>query len=295
MKINVWAILILFTMAACSKSDDVTSTIQAFEQSEIQNGKETRTIEVDGTQRKYILYTPEDYTEDQSYPLLFAFHGLGGNMNSSYNNSQLHLIAEREKFILVHPEGLSARWNVLSVSDNIDLDFVRQLLLSLQQEFNIDANRIYSTGMSNGGYFSFLLACELTDQIAGIASVTGLMFKPVLNQCNPSKPISILQIHGTADDVVDYNNVAAVLDFWKVHNNTNADPIISEIPDIDPNDASSAERFVYNCGQNSAEVHHIKITGGGHDWPGHKGNMDINASEVVWDFLKDYTLEGKVE
>jgi polyhydroxybutyrate depolymerase len=72
-------------------------------------------------------------------------------------------------------------------------------------------------------------------------------------------------------------------------------PIASNIPDIDTQDGSTVERFEYLNGENDVEVQHLKVTGGGHEWPGYKGNMDVNASEEVWNFLKAFDLNGKIE
>ena len=105
----------------------------------------------------------------------------------------------------------------------------------------------------------------------------------------------ILQIHGTEDGIVQYSSVAGLLDFWTSHNNTDALPIISNIPDSDTGDGSTVKRYEYLNGDNDAEVQHLKITGGGHEWPGFQGNMDINASEEVWSFVTAFDLNGKIE
>ena len=84
------------------------------------------------------------------------------------------------------------------------------------------------------------------------------------------------------------------MDFWINHNNTEDLPIISNIPDIDTQDGSVVEKHRYLNGENGVEVIHLKVIGGGHDWPGFKGNMDINASEEVWNFLKAFDLNGKI-
>ena len=149
--------------------------------------------------------------------------------------------------------------------------------------------------MSMGGFFSFSLACRLSDRIAAIASVTGSMYQPAINNCSPVKPMPILQIHGTEDGTVQYSSVTGLLDFWTSHNNTDTLPIISNIPDSDTGDGSTVERFEYLNGDSDVEVQHLKITGGGHEWPGFQGNMDINASEEVWNFVKVFDLNGKIE
>ena len=85
------------------------------------------------------------------------------------------------------------------------------------------------------------------------------------------------------------------LDFWIEYNTTNMNPIVSNIPNIDTQDGSTVEKYEYLNGENGVEVLHFKVIGGGHQWPGFQGNMDINASEEVWNFVKAFDLNGKIE
>ncbi|WP_219843830.1 alpha/beta hydrolase family esterase [Aureicoccus marinus] len=273
---------------ACSTSDNIQPD------PEVPKGKEIKQLVVNGTTREYIVYVPENYSPTTPLPVLLSFHGLSSNMEFNYGYTKFNEIAEEENFIVVHPNGIDNKWVVYG-SNNPDIDFTEALLTDLQKEYNIDTNRIYSTGMSDGGFFSFSLACGLSERIAAVASVTGSMYQPSINNCSPSRPISILQIHGTEDPIVVYSSVAALLDFWNSHNNTDNIPIVSNITDVDPDDGSTVERFEYVNGDSGVEVHHLKITGGGHQWPGYKGNMDINASLEVWNFVKAFGLDGKIE
>lgn len=290
-KLITYCLFFIIGFISCTNSDDT----EANPVEEIQKGKILKNINVNGITRDYIIYVPQSYTAEEAVPLLFAFHGLGGSMESSYENSKFYQIAENEGFILIHPDGVLYRWNVFSVEENADLDFVDQLIEELQSEYNIESRQIYSTGMSNGGYFSFLLACAFSDRIAAIGSVTGVMVQDVLNNCQPTRPVPILQVHGTEDMIVDYENVDEVLNYWINHNHTNTTPVIFSLPDTDTSDGSTVEKYVYANGDNNVEVHHLKIINGGHQWPGHQGNMDINASQEVWNFVKEYDINGKME
>lgn len=298
MKKSMLFLMLFISFLSCDSSDDQVSEnpdSQNQNQTQIEKGKIEKTITVNGTTREYIVHIPESYSETEAHPLLFAFHGLGGNMESSYNNSKFHLLAESEGFIAVHPNGISNNWNAVTVANNIDIAFVDALITQLENDYNVDSDRIYSSGMSNGGYFSFVLACELSDKIAAIGSVTGLMFQTILNNCEPNRPIPVMQIHGTNDGIVNYDNVSTIISYWISHNNTNTTAIVTTIPDTDTTDGSTVERFLYDGGDNNVEVQHLKITGGNHDWPGYQGNMDINASEEVWNFVKRFDINGKIE
>jgi len=286
--LNHLIIYLIFILLSCSKDEDAQLTPV------IETGKMTKQLVVNNTNREYIIYVPENFTGNSSLPLLLSFHGLSSNMNFNYDYTNFDELAERENFIVVHPNGIDNRWTV-SATNNPDIDFIEALLDQLENDYNIASNRIYSTGMSNGGNFSFTLACGLNDRIAAIASVTGLMLQMAIGDCIPSRPLAVLHIHGTEDLIANYAFVQGGLDFWTDHNNTNDFPIISDIPNIDSGDGSTVKRFEYLNGNSNVEVQHLKITGGGHEWPGFSGNMDINASDEVWNFVKNFDLSGKIE
>ena len=286
--LNHLIIYLIFILLSCSKDEDAQLTPV------IETVKMTKQLVVNNTNREYIIYVPENFTGTSSLPLLLSFHGLSSNMNFNYDYTNFDELAERENFIVVHPNGIDNRWT-LSATNNPDIDFIEALLNQLENDYNIASNRIYSTGMSNGGNFSFTLACGLNDRIAAIASVTGLMLQMAIGDCIPSRPLAVLHIHGTEDLIANYAFVQGGLDFWTDHNNTNDFPIISDIPNIDSGDGSTVKRFEYLNGNSNVEVQHLKITGGGHEWPGFSGNMDINASDEVWNFVKSFDLSGKIE
>jgi polyhydroxybutyrate depolymerase len=286
--LNHLIIYLIFILLSCSKDEDAQLTPV------IETGKMTKQLVVNNTNREYIIYVPENFTGTSSLPLLLSFHGLSSNMNFNYDYTNFSELAERENFIVVHPNGIDNRWTV-SATNNPDIDFIEALLDQLENDYNIASNRIYSTEMSNGGNFSFTLACGLNDRIAAIASVTGLMLQMAIGDCIPSRPLAVLHIHGTEDLIANYAFVQGGLDFWTDHNNTNDFPIISDIPNIDSGDGSTVKRFEYLNGNSNVEVQHLKITGGGHEWPGFSGNMDINASDEVWNFVKNFDLSGKIE
>ena len=286
--LNHLIIYLIFILLSCSKDEDAQLTPV------IETGKMTKQLVVNNTNREYIIYVPENFTGTSSLPLLLSFHGLSSNMNFNYDYTNFSELAERENFIVVHPNGIDNRWTV-SATNNPDIDFIEALLDQLENDYNIASNRIYSTEMSNGGNFSFTLACGLNDRIAAIASVTELMLQMAIGDCIPSRPLAVLHIHGTEDLIANYAFVQGGLDFWTDHNNTNDFPIISDIPNIDSGDGSTVKRFEYLNGNSNVEVQHLKITGGGHEWPGFSGNMDINASDEVWNFVKSFDLSGKIE
>lgn len=262
----------------------------------------------DGIQRDYILYVPANYTGTESVPLILNYHGYGSNAFEQMNYGDFRSIADTAGFLIAHPQGTlhlgvphwnTGGWTVGSTAD--DVGFTAALIDSLSIAYNIDLDRVYATGMSNGGFMSFLLACQLSDDIAAIASVTGSMTPETYGGCNPMHPTPILQMHGTNDGVVPYNgafwtkSIADVLQYWVSSNQCNLIPTITSLPDIDPNDGSTVELIVYDGGDNDVTTEHYKIIGGGHTWPGSAlggpgTNYDIDASLEIWNFFTRYDL-----
>lgn len=258
----------------------------------------------DGGQRDYILYVPASYDGSTAFPLLLCFHGYTSSNNVIMAYSGFNAIADTANFIAAYPQGTdlsgSSHWNVGgwtvgSTAD--DVGFVDALIDTIQSGYNINADRIYSTGMSNGGYMSFLLACQLSDQIAAIASITGSMTPETYNACNPTHPTPVLQIHGDNDGTVPYSgaswtkSINQVLAYWSGYNN-NGQVDTTAIADINSADGSTVDQISYDYGDNCSSVIHYKVYGGGHDWPGAWGNMDIDASAVAWNFLSQFDING---
>ena len=261
-----------------------------------------------GLQRDYTIHIPSSYNVNTPIPLVFCFHGYGSNASTIMSYTNFNYISDTAGFIVVYPQGTllqgTTHWNVggwTTASTTDDVGFTASLLDSISNSYNIDDTRVYSTGMSNGGYMSFLLACQLSNRITAIASVTGSMTPQTYNACNPQHPTPILQIHGTSDQTVPYvgdptwtKSIDDVLQYWVAYNNCNTSSIITAIADINQLDGSTAEHIVNDGGDNSVTTEHFKIYDGDHDWPGVWGNMDIHASAEVWKFFSRYDINGLI-
>ena len=266
------------------------------------------TLEHDGLTREYTIHIPPGYNADNPVPLVFSLHGFGSNNDINYLYTEFTLIADTANFIVVFPLGTTylgdAYWNVggfTSGSTVNDVGFLDALIDEISSNYSINPDRVYSTGMSNGGYMSFLLACQISSKIAAIASVTGSMTPSTYYECNPEHPMPVLQIHGTTDETVSYEgdpgwseSIPDVLDYWVTYNNCETEAIVTPFEDIDPSDGSTAEHHLWNSGDNGVTTEHIKIAGGGHDWPGSWGNMDVSASIEVWKFFMRFDINGSL-
>lgn len=270
----------------------------------------TETTVVGGVTRTYKLYVPAIYTQGTAVPLIFNFHGYGSNSAEQEAYGDFRPIADTANFILVHPQGLSVNgstgWNNFGLPANAqaDIQFVEQMITEISSEYSINSNRIYSTGMSNGGFMSNDLACFLSNRFAAIASVTGGMTTLHKNACNPSHPVPMMQIHGTTDAVVPYIgggagsflHVDSLVKFWRNFNQCNANPIFTGLPDIVTSDNCTAEHYVWKNGLQGSSVELYKIINGGHTWPGAifpvngNTNQDFKASNEIWRFFRQYSL-----
>lgn len=261
-----------------------------------------------GDYRTYRLYVPSIYSGSNSTPLVLNLHGYGSNNQEQIVYGDFRPIADTANFLILLPQGLpmpltgSTHWNAGYGSGIEDIDFIDNLLDSIALDYNLDQNRIYSTGMSNGGFMSLTLAGELSNRIAAVASVTGTMTINQIPVNTVTEPVPVMQIHGTQDGTVNYNGTAqflsvdSVLSYWVNHNNCNATPVVTAIANSSTSDGCTAERFDYLNGDNGAEVVHYKVINGGHTWPGSSinigvTNQDFNASIEIWKFFRQFNKE----
>ncbi|MGB3077934.1 MAG: PHB depolymerase family esterase [Saprospiraceae bacterium] len=266
----------------------------------------------DGLQRDYILYVPASYVPGTPAPLVLNFHGYTSNAFEQMFYGDFRPIADTAGFLIVHPNGTvdqlgNTHWNVGWGTSNVDdIGFTSDLIDSLSAQYAIDQNRIYSTGMSNGGFMSYFLACGLSDRIAAIASVTGSMNVNQLTTCDPQHPMPVMEIHGTSDPTVAYTGniifapIPSVLAYWVAFNACHTPPDQNSIPDINTGDGCTAEHYLYANGTNGVEVEHYKIINGVHAWPGSAfggvgTNQDMNASKEIWRFFSKYDIHGLIQ
>lgn len=261
-----------------------------------------------GIYRSYRVYVPAAYTGSTARPLVFDLHGYTSNAQEQQFYSNFMPIADTANFLVVYPQGTSIGgqpyWNA-GQGGASDLLFISDLIDTLKNNYNVDENSVYSCGMSNGGFMSHSLACELNDKIAAIASVTGSMFTQQYQSCVPNRAVPIMQISGTADAVVPYigqvgvEHIDTVVKYWVENNNCNPSAQFTNVPNTNMLDGCTAEHYVYSGGDNGSTCELYKIVGGGHTWPGALFNVgvtnqDFNASLKIWLFFKKYKLNQLV-
>jgi polyhydroxybutyrate depolymerase len=225
-------------------------------------------------------------------------------------------VADTAGFIAVYPQAAvdpndgSNAWLHKAPTSHDDVFFIEAIIDTLSNDYFIDNNRVYACGYSEGGIFSYELACRLNNRIAAISSVSGSMMVDAfrdsyynLGFCSPVHPTAILLIPGTNDMNPHstytgfqpyYMSADEITTYWSNYNNTDTNPIISQLPNINTSDGSTVEHRVWENGDNCLRVEELKVNGGEHDWPGTFGNMDIDATSEIWDFLSQFNINGLI-
>ncbi len=268
-----------------------------------------KTLIHDNETREYTIYIPASYNKTSKVPIIFNFHGGSGDIASQIAIADMKAIADTAGFIPVYPQALpdpndggSTNWTHKEPTTVDDIYFVAAMIDTLASEYNIDVNRVYACGYSNGGEFSFELACRLNDRIAAVGVVARSMYIKTYNNCSPIHPTAILTIHGTEDSyngliwggVTYYISLDTVNSYWAKYNNTETTPTVVQMPDLNSGDGSTVEYHSYANGDSGVSVGHYKVIGGGHDWPGSFVNKDIDATLEIWNFVSKYDINGLI-
>ena len=276
----------------------------------------------EGVEREYIIHVPENLNQDS--PIVFVIHGYTGSAEGIAAYTGMNNIAEREGFIVVYPQGtidsngntfFNVGYEFNDDSPINDVSFIRELVRSISQEFNLKRKKAFATGMSNGGDMSYLLACTSSDLFKAVAPVAGVLMKGLKDSCELSSPVPIFEIHGTADKISlfegDLNNeggwgayydLPSTIDFFaERYQLTN-----KSVKQMTSKESGADYDIFFErhwSDDLEEEVWMYRIEDGRHVWPGIKlnwwnnplawfyfgsGNEDINASEEVWAFFKKY-------
>ncbi|MEV8411232.1 ferulic acid esterase, partial [Streptomyces niveus] len=268
---------------------------------------ELRTLASGGLSRTYQLHLPADYTPRHDWPVVLAFHGRGntGVGTEEFSGlSNLPAIVAYPNGVIGTGDGDRQAWQgaPYAAAGVDDVAFTGDLIDELNRTLCVDKRRVYATGKSNGAGFTGLLACRMADRIAAIAPVAGAFYPETGENCRPSRPVPVIDFHGTGDVTIPYEGDAerglpAIPDWtagWAERNDCRARPRTRTIePDITITRRTGCDH--------GAEVHHVAITGGGHTWPGADSYSGggyvtgtIEAHEVMWQFLRQYRTPRSV-
>ncbi|MEI7836441.1 MAG: GxxExxY protein [Planctomycetota bacterium] len=310
---NLVSLLLLTSGLACT---DATMSGSAT----LGPGDHVRSLKVDGRSRSYVVHVPPQYDATKATPVVLAFHGAMGNGQRMVRFSGLNKTADSAGFVAVYPNGTGLGNSILFFNAGgvakpmgrpaDDVKFVAELLDDLAKAMNVDARRVYATGMSNGGMMCYRLAAELSDRIAAIAPVSGTQ---ATEECNPKRPVPVMHFHGTDDKLVPFGgpnqrtpkwikfkSVDDTVKLWAKLNNCPTEPTVTDLPDT-AKDGTSVKKMVYGPGKDGAEVVLFIIKGGGHTWPGQtppvsfigKSTRNISANDLIWEFFQKHPMCGE--
>ena len=261
----------------------------------------------DGITRQYIYYEPTELNEQ--LPLVFVMHGFTGDANDIKNYSKMNDFADQYGFAVCYPRGTvdsggNRFWNVgyaFHQNETVnDVGFLTELAVYLQDTHALNPDYTFATGMSNGGEMCYMLACQAYDTFEAVAPVAGMILQVILDECDESPAIPIFEIHGSQDNVTPlsgdpnnndgwgaYPSIQSTINYFAEKNECTT-VVNGLVPNIDTSDNSFIESEKHLNGINENEVWYYKVVGGGHDWPGAWGNMDIEAGEEAWLFFQNY-------
>jgi len=288
-----WLIVTALATAGCTPLGSAAP--QGFSE-----GTSAHTITVGGLERSYRLYVPSGLTVP--VPLVVMLHGGFGSAEQAERSYGWDQLADSQKFVVVYPDGLGRAWNAgggccgRPGRDGIDdIGFITATVAHVSRNLDIDADRVYATGISNGGMMSYALACN-SDMFAAIGPDSATQ----LDACSAPHPTSVLHIHGNADRMIPYGGgrgagfahidgpaVADLNSFWRNVNRC-GEP---QVTVAGPVTTSSA-----GCSDGRA-VELITLDGAGHQWPGSAPvrpgadppSVDLDATSAFWRFFAQHS------
>jgi polyhydroxybutyrate depolymerase len=269
-------------------------------------------LTIGGSDREYYLYTPAILKPSQSVPLVIGLHGGRGQPQQFARTTNFNKLAQKQGFIIAYPVGIDRNWNDGRDSKTLptqnDVAFIRAMIDDIQKTRQIDPSRIYATGISNGGFMTQRLACELGDRISAFAAVASTMAAPISSACKSSPPVPILTINSPVDQFVPWQggmmprgaggvilSVAETTDFWRTKNGCSQKPIVTTAKSNAPADGTKVIVADHRTCQSGREVVQVTIAGGGHTWPSGSNqpaalvgvtSNQIDATSYIWDFFQ---------
>ena len=283
---------------------------------------ETGYMTFDRLDRTYEFFVPDNYSPNQTYPMVLILHGGGGRAKGLIRTTRARFnqLANRDEFIAVYPNGFEKSWNdgardTLAPARKLNIDdvgFINALIIQLEKQLSINPQQIYACGISNGGFMAQRLAYELSDRIKGIGVVAANLSEVQSQKSFPKHPVPAIFINGTNDPLVPYKggyvtvfrqkrgkvlSVNQTIDTWKQIDGCTEK--VSETPftDNNKNDGCTAVKTVWqNPKTNKIKVVAIKVEDGGHTWPGTNQylprrlvgntNRDFNGCDEIWNFFQ---------
>jgi polyhydroxybutyrate depolymerase len=281
------------------------------------------TIEIGGVARAFLTQFPDR----KPAPLVIVLHGNTQTGADMKTRTSWPLVAKRERFGVIFPDGLNHAWADLrpdtkragrvSPKGTDDVGFIVKLVEKYVADGSADPKRIYITGLSNGGAMTITLVCARADLFAAAASVIINLSDEAAAACHPSRPMPMLMMNGTVDPLIPFEGgkgasrfavggywpAVKTLAFWrKLNGCESGDGAVTDLEDRDHEDQSTVTRIESRCPP-ARDVVLYRVNGGGHRMPSlfsdarfprianaflGPQNHDIDGAETIWAFFKKF-------
>lgn len=262
-----------------------------------------------GVPRTYTVHVPAGVQRPTG--LVVNLHAAGATGGDQAALTHYNAVSDAHGFVVVYPDGIDLSWadgRGASVPDRQGIDdvgFITALVGKLVADYGIDPGRVFATGLSAGAFMANRLACDRADVFAAVAPVAGTLGVNV--GCNPSRPVSVLATHGTADPVVPFGGGAmtgrggdstivsaqALVDRWRQVDGCQDVPAQQVLPNT--GDGTVTTQFTSSACAPGTAVVSIRVDGGGHTWPNAAVFLpeqsigatthSVDLSEASWQFF----------
>lgn len=257
-----------------------------------------------GIERSFILHLPKLYTKPGTavYPIILCLHGKGSNGHEMKMYTGLNSTGDEMNSIVAYPTTLEGQWPYTDTNAiRREATYLKDVIEAITSGYLGDPHRVYMTGMSSGGIFTFTFAALHPETLKGIAVVSGNITPAAQPDILKNVAIlpSLLLIHGTADLLYDGRDgmFLTAEESFTTYLGACADetPVHEWLPDINKKDKCTVEKITYWCPE---QLQYYRIKNGGHHWPGARFNAalftslklgnfcrDINANDLIRDFI----------
>jgi len=282
-------VLLAGLLAGCSGAGPSKTPVAA-------PARQQKELEVGGQKRAYRVFAPPSLDRSRPPPLVLVLGGVGNTAESMVEATQFDRQAIDGGFVVVYPEGLGQTWNAgyccgSAARDAVDdVAFLSAVMDDVQAGYATDPARVFVAGVSNGAMMAYRLACQAADRVAGVGSMAGAM---ILDDCHPSRPVAVIEIHGTGDALVPYEggptvggatqpspSSVAVVQHWAELDRCQGGPATGARPPVTTSTWSG-------CAPGTT-VRLVTVESGGHTWfaPGFgPANGAADATAEMWTFF----------
>lgn len=317
MSLIALALVMALGVAGCRLTQHTSATSPSSATTAATYGDHTGSMVIGGLTRTWLLHVPDKYSSLNPAPLLLALHGRLGDGKGMASLTHLSQVSDQYGFIVVYPDGYQRGWadgRGATTADQAGVDdvaFLSALIATLSSTYAINAQRVYVTGISNGGFMAQRLGCDLSAKVAAIAVDAATFPIDLAARCAPSHPMPVLLFNGTDDPLVPYQGGTVAMDRGEVYSAPQtaarwaalagcaANPASATVPTI-VNDGTTVSDVTYSGCKSNALARFYTIDGGGHTWPGGtqylpaaivgKTTHNLDASQTLWAFVSQFTL-----